>query len=63
MCLYSIPVKATASSINLFIQHYYSKGHEDITLRASLQGLQTELGVTGKPLTYDYDVWGNLATD
>ncbi|KAL7524534.1 hypothetical protein ACHAXR_000614, partial [Thalassiosira sp. AJA248-18] len=32
-----------------------------ITLTASLEELQLEIGVQGCPLTYDYEIWGHLA--
>merc|ERR1711983_279962 len=63
MGLHSLPVEATVCSINLFLQHYGSESNLGLTIKASLQELQMELGVTGNPLEYDFDVWGVLAED
>ncbi|KAL7536731.1 hypothetical protein ACHAXR_007365 [Thalassiosira sp. AJA248-18] len=43
------------------MQHYNTKTALGITLTASLEELQLELGVQGCPLTYDYEIWGHLA--
>ena len=32
-------------------------------LTASIENLQLELGVAGCPFKYDFDIWGELATD
>ena len=51
MGLHSLPVEATVCSVNLFLQHYGSGSHLGLTIEASLQELQMELGVTRNPLT------------
>merc|ERR1712069_35510 len=53
MGLHSLPVEATVCSVNLFLQHYGSGSNLGLTIKASLQELQMELGVTGNPLEYD----------
>ena len=56
MSIYSIPIEAMASSINLFLQHYGSSSKLNSTLQSSLQGLQMELGAIGNPLEYNIDI-------
>ena len=59
----SLVAEATTASLNSFLQHYGTETAIGTYLTASLENLQLELGVSGCPLNYDYDVWGKLATD
>ena len=61
--LNSLVAEATTASLNSFLQHYGTETAIGTYLTASLENLQLELGVSGCPLNYDYDVWGKLATD
>ena len=63
MGLYSLPIEATIGSINAFLQHYGTETAISLYLRASLENLQLELGVSGCPFKYDFKVWGGLATE
>ena len=63
MGLHSLPIEATVGSINAFLQHYGTETAMGLYLRACLENLQLELGVSRCPLEYDYDVWGALATN
>ena len=63
MGLHSLPIEATIGSINAFLQHYGTETALGLYLRASLENLQLELGVSSCPLEYDYEKWGSLATN
>ena len=63
MGLYNIATKTTAATINSFLQHYNMSTSTGITLKACLENLQLELGVTDNPLLYNFSIWGALATD
>ena len=63
MGLFSLPLEATISSVNLLLQHYGTSTALGVTLTACLENLQVEIGVRRCPLEYDYKIWGNLATD
>ena len=59
--LYNLVTETTAATLNSFMQHYNTETALGITLTATLEELQIELGVQGCPLTYDYEIWGHLA--
>ena len=64
MGLFSITTETTSATINSFLQHYGTETPLGITLHAALvEYLQVEIGVRGCPLTYDFGIWGELATD
>ena len=63
MGLHSLPVEATVGSINAFLQHYGTETPLGLYLKASLENLQLDLGVSRCPLEYDYDIWSGLATN
>ena len=50
MGLFSLPLEATVSSVNLLLQHYGTSTALGVTLAACLENLQVELGVKGCPL-------------
>ena len=59
--LNSLVAEATTASLNSFLQHYRTKIVIGTYLTASLENLQLKLRVSGCPLNYNYDVWGELA--
>ena len=62
MGLFSLPLEATISSLNLLLQHYQTSGALGTTITTALENLQVELGVQDCPLKYDYEIWSGLAT-
>ena len=63
MGLFDLTTETTAATINSLFQHYGTDTPVGITLQATLENLQIELGVRGCPLDYDFDTWGHLATN
>ena len=61
--LFSLTTETTGATLNSFLQHYRTDSYLGETLKVSLEHLQLEPGVSGCPLSYDYDIWGELATD
>ena len=61
--LHNIGVEATIASINALLQHYGAPTNLGITLQASIEALQLELGVPDNPFQYPFEIWGELATD
>ena len=60
---FNLATETTAATLNSFLQHYNMPTQLGVTLTASLENLQIELGVPDNPLQYPYDVWSPLATD
>ena len=63
MGLFDLTTETTAATINSLLQHYGTDSPVGITLQATLENLQLELGVSGCPLHYDYNTWAHLATN
>ena len=63
MGLYDITTKTTVATINSFPQHYTMPTSIGVTLQATLENLQLELGFPDNPLLYDFSIWGVLTTD
>ena len=63
MGLYNLVTDTTAANLNSFLQHYNINSALGITIQATLENLQLELGVKGCPLHSDYDTWNGLATN
>jgi len=63
MGLYDLPTETTIATLNSFLQHYGTGSSLGVTLQASLENLQMELGVANCPFDYDYDTWHHLATE
>ena len=63
MGLFDLTTETTAATINAFLQHYGTDSPVGVTLQATLENLQIELGVRGCPLDYDFETWGHLATN
>ena len=61
--LFDLTTETTSATLNSLLQHYGTKTPIGITLKATLQNMQMEMGVTGCPLTYDFKKWGKLTTD
>ena len=61
--LNNLKIKATAASLNAFLQHYETDTSIGIYLTASIENLQLEMGVAGWPFDYNYETWHELATD
>ena len=53
MGLYDLVIETTSATLNSFLQHYNTNSALGITLSATLENLQLELGVQGCPLHYD----------
>ena len=62
MGLYDITTETSAATINMMVQHYGTDSALGITLQASLENLQLELGVTRCPLHYNFKIWDDLAS-
>ena len=63
MGLNNLPIKATAASLNAFLQHYGTNTSIGIYLTASIENLQLKMGVAGCLFDYNYEIWHELATD
>ena len=61
--LHNLLHEATSASLNVFLQHYSTDTSLGHFLTASIENLQLELGVAGCPFKYDFDIWGELATN
>ena len=61
--LNDLTIEATAEALNMFLQHYETSSTLGTFLTASIENLQLELGVSGCPFSYEFDVWESLATD
>ena len=63
MGLFDLPTETTITTLNSFLQHYGTDSSLGVTLQASLENLQMELGVVDCPFDYDNDTWHHLATE
>ena len=63
MGLFDLTTETTIATLNSFLQHYGTSSSFGITLLASMEHLQMELGVQECPFNYEYDTWQHLATD
>ena len=63
MGLEDLTAATAAATINSFLQHYQVDSALGLTLTATLENLQLELGVRDCPLRYDYKIWSPLATN
>ena len=63
MGLFDLTTETTAATINSLLQHYGTDSPVGITLQATMENLQIELGVSGCPLNYDYTIWAHLVTN
>ena len=63
MRLFDLTTETTIATLNSFLQHFSTSSSLGITLLASMEHLQMELGVQECPFNYDYNTWQHLATD
>ena len=61
--LYDLTCETTGATLNSLLQHYGTETPLGIYLTASLENMQIELGVQHCPFLYDFNKWGELATD
>ena len=61
--LYDLTCETTGATLNSLLQHYGTETPLGIYLTASLENMQIELGVQHCPFLYDFNKWGDLATD
>jgi endonuclease/exonuclease/phosphatase family metal-dependent hydrolase len=61
--LYDLPIETAAANLSMLLQHYEVQTKLGITLKAAIEHLQIEIGVSDCPFNYDYDTWSPLATD
>ena len=61
--LFHLPVEQTIGWINMFIQHFGLDSVLAGKFQASLEALQLEIGCTGCPLSEDFELLGDLATE
>jgi hypothetical protein len=60
--MYHLPVEATISRVNIFLQHWGSPTILGNSLRCTLELLQLETGLATCPLFHPFDVIGPLCT-
>ncbi len=63
MGLFDLPIETAAATIASFLQHYEMNSALGHNLKAAMEHLQVEIGVSDCPFNYDYGVWGILATE
>ncbi|KAL7459566.1 hypothetical protein ACHAWC_011573 [Mediolabrus comicus] len=63
MGLFDLPIETAAATISSFLQHYETNSALGHNLKAAMEHLQVEIGVSDCPFNYDYSVWGILATE
>lgn len=60
--LFNFEIEMNIQRINLFLQHYDSPFDLGITLRATMELLQLEVGLRDCPLLHPFEPYGKLAT-